>query len=271
MNLIVRLRLCPSLMFFGPLCSWLWHPGCRRLFEGKTYIHISKLCLNVFQVFAWGCGSCLGCGSSETTSLRPRFIEDLSITKIIDISCGDSHCLALSHGKRDCVFLERMALLRGQPRWIHIRCGSPQRMRCTPGGTTPWDNVAKVTRRHPSPGPRKCLGWRGCRSSRSPPARLTAWPGPQFLLTGVHYPRENPNWYFQGCRLLSFHKLCHACLLPPRQLVAWHRPFCVDLEESTFSYLRNFLESYCDGIENETPPAPFLSKRLVCCISGIMF
>uniref|UniRef100_A0A3B3Z6G5 Uncharacterized protein n=1 Tax=Periophthalmus magnuspinnatus TaxID=409849 RepID=A0A3B3Z6G5_9GOBI len=25
------------------------------------------------------------------------FIEDLSITKIIDISCGDSHCLALSH------------------------------------------------------------------------------------------------------------------------------------------------------------------------------
>uniref|UniRef100_A0A3B5QQ02 Uncharacterized protein n=1 Tax=Xiphophorus maculatus TaxID=8083 RepID=A0A3B5QQ02_XIPMA len=27
----------------------------------------------------------------------PRFIEDLGITKIIDISCGDSHCLALSH------------------------------------------------------------------------------------------------------------------------------------------------------------------------------
>ena len=46
-----------------------------------------------------------------------------------------------------------------------------------------------------------------------------------------------------------------------RQLVAWHRPFCVDLEESTFSYLRNFLESYCDGISNNTPPAPFLSKR----------
>lgn len=57
-----------------------------------------------FQVFAWGCGSCLGCGSSETTSLRPRFIEDLSITKIIDISCGDSHCLALSHGKCIVIF-----------------------------------------------------------------------------------------------------------------------------------------------------------------------
>lgn len=46
-----------------------------------------------------------------------------------------------------------------------------------------------------------------------------------------------------------------------RQLVAWHRPFCVDLEESTFTYLRNFLESYCDGIESDAPPAPFLSKR----------
>lgn len=61
--------------------------------------HESTFLYSSVQVFAWGCGSCLGCGSSETTSLRPRFVEDLSITKIIDISCGDSHCLALSHGK----------------------------------------------------------------------------------------------------------------------------------------------------------------------------
>lgn len=70
------------------------------------YTHINYCvsvfsCVCVIQVFAWGCGSCLGCGSSETTSLRPRLIEELSITKIIDISCGDSHCLALSHGKKD--------------------------------------------------------------------------------------------------------------------------------------------------------------------------
>lgn len=77
--------------------------------------------------------------------------------------------------------------------------GSPQRMRCTPGGTTPWDSAGKVTRPHPSPGPRRCSGWRGCPSSRSPPARLTAWPGPQFLLTGVNY---RP-WSCQGCRLSS--------------------------------------------------------------------
>lgn len=48
-----------------------------------------------------------------------------------------------------------------------------------------------------------------------------------------------------------------------RQLVAWHRPFCVDLEESTFTYLCNFLKCYCDGLEDDTPPTPFLSKRCV--------
>lgn len=52
-------------------------------------------------------------------------------------------------------------------------------------------------------------------------------------------------------------------LVSSRQLVAWHRPFCVDLEESTFTYLCNFLKCYCDGLENDTPPTPFTSKRCV--------
>lgn len=46
-----------------------------------------------------------------------------------------------------------------------------------------------------------------------------------------------------------------------RQVVAWHRPYCVDLEESTFSHLRSFLERYCDGINSEVPPLPFPSSR----------
>ena len=53
------------------------------------------------QVYAWGSGSCLGCGQSgvaEFTALRPRLVEDLQNIRIVDISCGDSHCLALSHG-----------------------------------------------------------------------------------------------------------------------------------------------------------------------------
>ncbi|XP_040012787.1 probable E3 ubiquitin-protein ligase HERC1 isoform X3 [Xiphias gladius] len=152
------------------------------------------------QVFAWGCGSCLGCGSSETTSLRPRFIEDLSITKIIDISCGDSHCLALSHDNE--VYA-----------WGNNTMGQ-----CGQGHTS-----TPITK------PKKVLG-----------------------LDGVS---------IQQITAGTSHSLAWTAVPTDRQLVAWHRPFCVDLEESTFAYLRNFLESYCDGIGNDTPPAPFLSKR----------
>lgn len=49
-------------------------------------------------MYAWGCGACLGCGSSEATALRPKLIEELATTRVVDISIGDSHCLALSHG-----------------------------------------------------------------------------------------------------------------------------------------------------------------------------
>ncbi|XP_073689209.1 probable E3 ubiquitin-protein ligase HERC1, partial [Garra rufa] len=151
------------------------------------------------QVFAWGCGSCLGCGSSETTSLRPRLIEELSITKIIDISCGDSHCLALSHENE--VFA-----------WGNNAMGQ-----CGQGHTS-----TPVTK------PKKVIG-----------------------LEGVS---------IQQITAGTSHSLAWTAVPTDRQLVAWHRPFCVDLEESTFTYLRSFLERYCDSISGDTPPAPFPSK-----------
>ncbi|XP_051773057.1 probable E3 ubiquitin-protein ligase HERC1 isoform X4 [Ctenopharyngodon idella] len=152
------------------------------------------------QVFAWGCGSCLGCGSSETTSLRPRLIEELSITKVIDISCGDSHCLALSHENE--VFA-----------WGNNAMGQ-----CGQGHTS-----TPVTK------PKKVIG-----------------------LEGVS---------IQQITAGTSHSLAWTAVPTDRQLVAWHRPFCVDLEESTFTYLRSFLERYCDSISGDTPPAPFPSKR----------
>ncbi|XP_034166972.2 probable E3 ubiquitin-protein ligase HERC1 isoform X4 [Pangasianodon hypophthalmus] len=152
------------------------------------------------QVFAWGCGSCLGCGSSETTSLRPRFIEELSVTKIIDISCGDSHCLALSHENE--VYA-----------WGNNAMGQ-----CGQGHTS-----TPITK------PKKVTG-----------------------LEGVS---------IQQITAGTSHSLAWTAVPTDRQLVAWHRPFCVDLEESTFTYLRSFLERYCDNISEDTPPAPFNSKR----------
>ncbi|XP_065100040.1 probable E3 ubiquitin-protein ligase HERC1 isoform X2 [Paramisgurnus dabryanus] len=152
------------------------------------------------QVFAWGCGSCLGCGSSESTSLRPRLIEELSITKIIDISCGDSHCLALSHENE--VFA-----------WGNNAMGQ-----CGQGHTS-----TPVTK------PKKVIG-----------------------LEGVS---------IQQITAGTSHSLAWTAVPTDRQLVAWHRPFCVDLEESTFTYLRSFLERYSDSISGDIPPAPFPSKR----------
>ncbi|KAF7696652.1 hypothetical protein HF521_005070 [Silurus meridionalis] len=152
------------------------------------------------QVFAWGCGSCLGCGSSETTSLRPCFIEELSVTKIIDISCGDSHCLALSHENE--VYA-----------WGNNAMGQ-----CGQGHTS-----TPITK------PKKVIG-----------------------LEGVS---------IQQITAGTSHSLAWTAVPTDRQLVAWHRPFCVDLEESTFTFLRNFLERYCDSISEDTPPAPFISKR----------
>uniref|UniRef100_A0A8D2ZRX9 HECT-type E3 ubiquitin transferase n=1 Tax=Scophthalmus maximus TaxID=52904 RepID=A0A8D2ZRX9_SCOMX len=57
------------------------------------------------------------------------------------------------------------------------------------------------------------------------------------------------------------HSLAWTALPRDRQVVAWHRPYCVDLEESTFSHLRSFLERYCDGINSDVPPLPFPSSR----------
>lgn len=74
------------------------------LFAGMLLLccaHLQLFCVALPQVYAWGCGACLGCGSSEATALRPKLIEELAATRIVDISIGDSHCLALSHGKEN--------------------------------------------------------------------------------------------------------------------------------------------------------------------------
>ncbi|KAJ7425197.1 hypothetical protein WISP_24460 [Willisornis vidua] len=89
----------------------LGHGDTNRVYKPKVIealqgMFIRKVCAgsqsslaltSTGQVYAWGCGACLGCGSSEATALRPKLIEELAATRIVDISIGDSHCLALSH------------------------------------------------------------------------------------------------------------------------------------------------------------------------------
>jgi len=46
-----------------------------------------------------------------------------------------------------------------------------------------------------------------------------------------------------------------------RHVIPWHRPFCVDLQEATFSTMRSFLEHYCTGFDRESPLPPFPTKQ----------
>ncbi|XP_064817753.1 probable E3 ubiquitin-protein ligase HERC1, partial [Oncorhynchus masou masou] len=89
----------------------LGHGDTNRVYKPKVVealqgMFIRKVCAgsqsslaltSTGQVYAWGCGACLGCGSSEATALRPKLIEELTATRVVDLSIGDSHCLALSH------------------------------------------------------------------------------------------------------------------------------------------------------------------------------
>ena len=51
--------------------------------------------------------------------------------------------------------------------------------------------------------------------------------------------------------------VCVCC----RRVVSWHRPFCVDLQEGTFSLLRTFIELYCAFDIFDIPIKPFTSIR----------
>ncbi|XP_076011639.1 putative E3 ubiquitin-protein ligase HERC1 isoform X5 [Genypterus blacodes] len=192
----------------------LGHGDTNRVYKPKVVealqgMFIRKVCAgsqsslaltSTGQVYAWGCGACLGCGSSEATALRPKLIEELATTRVVDISIGDSHCLALSHDNE--VYA-----------WGNNSMGQ-----CGQGNST-----GPITK------PKKVVG-----------------------LDGVAIQQISAG---------TSHSLAWTALPRDRQVVAWHRPYCVDLEESTFSHLRCFLERYCDGINSEVPPLPFPSSR----------
>ncbi|KAK6179608.1 hypothetical protein SNE40_011927 [Patella caerulea] len=152
------------------------------------------------QVYVWGSGSGLGCGLSEYTALKPQVVKDLQNVHIVDITMGDSHCMALSHDNK--IFA-----------WGNNAMGQ-----CGQG-----HSQSPVTR------PRKVIG-----------------------LEGVPVQQVSAG---------TSHSIAWTALPLDRNVVAWHRPFCVDLQEATFMYLQKFLERYCTGFDNSESPPPFLSKE----------
>ncbi|GAB1606906.1 hypothetical protein Ahia01_000973300, partial [Argonauta hians] len=155
------------------------------------------------QVYAWGCGSCLGCGSPEYTALRPRQIEEFQSTCIADIVSGDTHCLALTHENE--VYA-----------WGNNTMGQ-----CGQGHA-----------HSPISKPKKVIG----------------------------LDRVNIHQISAG----TSHSIAWTALPTDRNVIAWNRPFCVDLQESTFLLLHTFLEHYCDDVNGSAPPLPFNTKQDHC-------
>ncbi|XP_054287973.1 probable E3 ubiquitin-protein ligase HERC1 [Macrosteles quadrilineatus] len=151
------------------------------------------------QVLAWGSSACLGSGGPDATSMTPRLIDDLAGLRIVDISTGDSHCLALTH---DCEVFA----------WGNNAMGQ-----CGQGHST-----SPVVR------PRRVLGLEGVK---------------------IHQISAGTS-----------HSVVWTSLPTDRSVITWHRPFCVDLQEASFSLMRSFLEKYCESFQAE-PPAPFPSNR----------
>ncbi|XP_030752542.1 probable E3 ubiquitin-protein ligase HERC1 [Sitophilus oryzae] len=76
-----------------------------KLIEALQGLIIQKVCAgtsfsvaltNMGQVYTWGTGPALGMGSADVIGLQPLLVEDLVPFRIIDISVGDNHCLALT-------------------------------------------------------------------------------------------------------------------------------------------------------------------------------
>ncbi|XP_076258464.1 putative E3 ubiquitin-protein ligase HERC1 isoform X2 [Rhynchophorus ferrugineus] len=76
-----------------------------KVIEALQGLIIQKVCAgtsfsvaltNMGQVYTWGTGPALGMGSADVIGLQPLLLNDLSAYRIIDISVGDNHCLALT-------------------------------------------------------------------------------------------------------------------------------------------------------------------------------
>ena len=60
---------------------------------------------------------------------------------------------------------------------------------------------------------------------------------------------------------VQFYSTIHLLVSCYRQSISWHRPYCVDLGQSTFGMLKTFLEKNSLGMLNERLTSPFSDIR----------
>ncbi|XP_060527187.1 probable E3 ubiquitin-protein ligase HERC1 [Cylas formicarius] len=181
---------------------------CRpKVIEALQGLVVQKVCAatsfsialtTLGQVYTWGSGPILGVGSADAISLQPLLVEDLAAYRVVDISVGENHCLALTDEH------------------VVYAWGTNSMGQCGQGHTS-----SPVTR------PSKVVGLEGV-----PIRQISAGTSHSIAWTSV--PAKS-------------------------QQVTKHRPFCVDLHENTFKYLRGFLDKYTRTFTSAEPPSPFKS------------
>ena len=104
-----------------------------------TYTYMYTRTSFLSQLFAFGAGACIGDGSCSATALAPRLIDELSTVRVIDVVCGDGHCVALTSGEH-CAALVLYLVSRQCLGVFYL-----QRTSCTLGETTRWGSAVKAT------------------------------------------------------------------------------------------------------------------------------
>lgn len=78
-----------------------------QVIEALKNVTVKKVCAGTSfsmaltasgEVYTWGTGPIIGRGATDAIHFLPLFVEDLAPYRIIDISAGDNHCLALTDG-----------------------------------------------------------------------------------------------------------------------------------------------------------------------------
>lgn len=204
-------------------------------------------------MYAWGSGPILGIGSADATYLQPILIEELADRRVIDISAGDTHCLALTED------------------YEVYAWGTNNMGQCGLSHTsTPITKPTKVVGLE-NVKIRQISAGRGFKRKRS-----------------IFYNFVYKNCIIRISNMFSgtSHSIAWTSIPSESPMVLRHKIFCLDLHENTFELFNKFLEKYTVTFNYETPPVPFktasdhhrfvlLCLRLLCnhlslCYSGSM-
>ncbi|XP_063233987.1 probable E3 ubiquitin-protein ligase HERC1 isoform X2 [Bacillus rossius redtenbacheri] len=200
-------------------------------------------------VWSFGSGDNGKLGHGDTLKVsRPKVVEALQGTTVRKVAAGSQFSLALTSGGQvytwgfgACLGApagETTSLLPqaveelGAARVIDVAVGDTHVLALAQDGDVyAWGNNS--------------MGQCGQGHSTSPVTR----PRRVLGLAGAHINQVSAG---------TSHSVFWTALPADRQVVMWQRPFCVELQETTFAVMKQFLQKYCSAFQEQSaPPPPF--------------